>query len=298
MDIFKIFAIAVTGTFLYIFVKQHKPEFAAAVQTATVLIIFVFVLSYAGAVISQIKEITESYNLKSEFIFPMIKALGIAVITQITADLCRDNGNTSAGAKVEFAGRIIIIAMILFGVAAVYFKRFVDYADVTISACIQTSTSAIVCFIYAIIQNGWSDIESRTMNVKPIAFLWPMLTGCISSGLGVHMFMILIDQLKAFGSNFITFGQMIVGLVIGVAILGDWKGYNWWMILLNIAGFVIIIIGMALGFIGEDEKKKQTEEDNVEPAGAECNSESEPECYYEDVYPAFTQRRNASECPS
>ncbi len=113
MDIFKIFAIAVTGTFLYIFVKQHKPEFAAAVQTATVLIIFVFVLSYAGAVISQIKEITESYNLKSEFIFPMIKALGIAVITQITADLCRDNGNTSAGAKVEFAGRIIIIAMIL-----------------------------------------------------------------------------------------------------------------------------------------------------------------------------------------
>ena len=113
MDIFKIFAVAITGTVLYIFVKQHKPELATGVQTATILIIFMFVLSYAGAVIGQIKEIIENYNLKAEFLSPMIKALGIAVITQITADLCKDNGNTSAGAKVEFAGRIIIIAMIL-----------------------------------------------------------------------------------------------------------------------------------------------------------------------------------------
>lgn len=113
MDIFKIFAIAITGTVLYIFVKQHKPELAAAVQTATVLIIFIFVLSYVGAIIGEIKNIVESYSLKAEFISPMIKALGIAVITQITADLCKDNGNSSAGAKVEFAGRILIIAMML-----------------------------------------------------------------------------------------------------------------------------------------------------------------------------------------
>ncbi len=113
MDIFKIFAIAITGTVLYIFVKQHKPELATAVQTATVLIIFIFVLSHAGGIISEIRNIVESYSLKTEFISPMIKALGIAVITQITADLCKDNGNSSASVKVEFAGRILIIAMML-----------------------------------------------------------------------------------------------------------------------------------------------------------------------------------------
>lgn len=113
MDIFKIFAVAITGTVLYLFVKQNKPELAAAVQTATVLVIFVFVLSYAGAIIGEIRSLIENYSLKAEFISPMIKALGIAVITQITADLCKDNGNSSAGAKVEFAGRILIIAMML-----------------------------------------------------------------------------------------------------------------------------------------------------------------------------------------
>lgn len=113
MDIFKIFAVAVTGTVLYIFVKQHKPELAAAVQTATVLVIFIFILSYAGAIVNEIRALTESYSLKAEFISPMIKALGIAVITQITADLCNDNGNTSAGSKVEFAGRILIIITVL-----------------------------------------------------------------------------------------------------------------------------------------------------------------------------------------
>ncbi len=113
MDIFKIFAVAVTGTVFYIFVKQYKPELAAAVQTATVLVIFIFILSYVGAVINQIRELIEGYGLKTEFISPMIKALGIAVITQITADLCKDNGNSSAGAKVEFAGRILIIITIL-----------------------------------------------------------------------------------------------------------------------------------------------------------------------------------------
>lgn len=113
MDIFKIFAVAVTGTVLYIFVKQHKPELAAAVQTATLIIIFVFIISYVSSVVDQVKEIAESYSMKSEFILPMLKALGTAIMTQITADLCRDNGNASAGTKVEFAGRIIIIVMIL-----------------------------------------------------------------------------------------------------------------------------------------------------------------------------------------
>lgn len=123
MDIFKIFAVAITGTVLYIFVKQHKPELAAAVQTATVLVIFIFILSYAGAVVDQIKGFISGYSLKAEFISPMIKALGIAVITQITADLCKDNGNSSAGAKVEFAGRVLIIAMML-----PMFKAVADFA--------------------------------------------------------------------------------------------------------------------------------------------------------------------------
>lgn len=123
MDIFKIFAVAIAGTVLYIFVKQHKPELAAAVQTATVLVIFIFILSYAGAVVDQIKELISGYSLKTEFISPMIKALGIAVVTQITADLCKDNGNSSAGTKVEFAGRVLIIAMML-----PMFKAVADFA--------------------------------------------------------------------------------------------------------------------------------------------------------------------------
>lgn len=123
MDIFKIFAVAITGTVLYIFVKEHKPELAAAVQTATVLVLFIFILSYAGTVVNQIRDLIGNYSLKAEFVSPMIKALGIAIITQITADLCKDNGNSSAGAKVEFAGRVLIIAMML-----PMFKAVADFA--------------------------------------------------------------------------------------------------------------------------------------------------------------------------
>lgn len=113
MEIFKIFAVGIIGTLLYTLVKQYKPEYAPAVQTGTALIIFIFAVSYISVIFSELKGFTEAYGIESGFIGAMVKALGIAVVSQVTADLCRDSGNTSAGTKIEFVGRLLIITIVL-----------------------------------------------------------------------------------------------------------------------------------------------------------------------------------------
>lgn len=113
MDVLKIFAVGIIGTLLYTLVKQYKPEYAPAVQTGTVLVIFIFAVSYISVIFSELKGFAEAYGIESGFIGAMVKALGVAVISQVTADLCRDNGNSSAGTKIEFAGRLLIITIIL-----------------------------------------------------------------------------------------------------------------------------------------------------------------------------------------
>lgn len=189
------------------------------------------------------------------------------IIASVPNFLNSEENNVSTG-NMALGFVLAIIAMAMFGIAPVYFKWTNSEADVTVSACVQTSTSAVVCFIYAIIEDGITSIHEKARDAPPIAWLWPILTGCLSSGLGVHMFMILLNQLGAFGSNFIPFGQLIVGVVIGIAILGEWDTYKWWMILLNILGILILIGAMSIGFYNPKKNEQDQEAAEDEESSA------------------------------
>ena len=41
----------------------------------------------------------------------ILKSLGIGILAQTTADICRDSGETAIASKVEFAAKIIILLL-------------------------------------------------------------------------------------------------------------------------------------------------------------------------------------------
>ena len=41
----------------------------------------------------------------------MLKAAGITLLTQLTADTCRDAGETALAAKAELVGRVLLLAV-------------------------------------------------------------------------------------------------------------------------------------------------------------------------------------------
>lgn len=111
--ILKIAGVVLCEITVYIILRQYKPEFALLSQAASVVIIL-FMLT------DEIKKAVESFSLffgflssAEEYISVLLKILGISLVTQFTADMCRDSGESALASKVEFAGKVIIVAAAL-----------------------------------------------------------------------------------------------------------------------------------------------------------------------------------------
>ena len=93
MDILvKLLAVAVTGSVLGLVIKKNSPEMALMLTVA--LAIFTVVLSA---------------QIISEILAFVLKTVGVAIVTKISADICRDAGQASVASSVEFAGSAVAV---------------------------------------------------------------------------------------------------------------------------------------------------------------------------------------------
>lgn len=109
MDIFKILALAILTCIATIIVRQIKPDFASIVAIAGGVVILLFVLNYLGDVLAVFQNIINKTGLSPTLFSTILKIVGIGYLTEFTANLCNDSGNSSLATKVGLAGKIIIL---------------------------------------------------------------------------------------------------------------------------------------------------------------------------------------------
>ncbi|MGI6752524.1 MAG: stage III sporulation protein AD [Anaerovoracaceae bacterium] len=108
MDIFKIAAIALCGVILSSLSKNYKPHFAIYIVTATVLIIFGYILSQLTSIFDFLLTVYERLSY-GQYYFPiLLKILAVAYVSDFVAQICKDAGESSIGGKVELAGKVLI----------------------------------------------------------------------------------------------------------------------------------------------------------------------------------------------
>lgn len=108
MEILQIAGIAVSGMLMVSIVRIMRPELAIYAVIATVIIILLFSVNHLTSVFSFLKSVYDQMNYGKEYFPIIIKVLAVAYVTDFTAQLCNDAGETSIGSKVELAGKIII----------------------------------------------------------------------------------------------------------------------------------------------------------------------------------------------
>lgn len=113
MDLIKLAVIAVCSSVIIVLLKQHRPEFAVFVQLSCIAVAIAFAVSSLGEITDTVKALVSRSVIDSDYVRLLIKALLTAIVTQITADICRDNDNAAAAGAVELAGRAVIISMAL-----------------------------------------------------------------------------------------------------------------------------------------------------------------------------------------
>ena len=113
MEILQIAGIAVSGMLMVSLIRTFKPEFAIYAVIATVIVILLLSVQQLTTVFQFLKSVYDEMTYGKEYFPIIIKVLVVAYLSDFTAQLCNDAGETSIGSKVELAGKIIIFYLSL-----------------------------------------------------------------------------------------------------------------------------------------------------------------------------------------
>lgn len=111
MDILKIATVGISAVFLSAAVKKDSPHFSLLIGLAAGIIIIFMAAEPVREVFYTLKKLSEESGVNSAYIAIVLKVIGIAYISEFAAELSRDAGEASIGAKIELAGKILIMVM-------------------------------------------------------------------------------------------------------------------------------------------------------------------------------------------
>lgn len=111
VDIIQVVGIGLIATFLVITIKEQKPLFAFMLAVFAGAVIFLGIIDEIRKVIRLLEELANKANINMVFLQTILKIIGIAYITEFGAQMTRDAGQNSIAAKIELAGKILIMVM-------------------------------------------------------------------------------------------------------------------------------------------------------------------------------------------
>ena len=112
MIVLKICGIAVLGLVAVVLLRGMRAEYAAFAGIITGILLLFTVLAQFSSVMDLVEEMTEKTGF-SLYFEVILKAMGLGMLAEVTADICRDNGATAIASKVEFGGKMAILSLSL-----------------------------------------------------------------------------------------------------------------------------------------------------------------------------------------
>lgn len=104
--------LAVIGVTAVVLIRQWKAEFAPLMRLGLAILFAGTVIAMSAPLVSYIGTLTENAGVSGYAEF-LLKALGIAILTQCCAELCRESGEGGVAMGVELAGKIEILLLAL-----------------------------------------------------------------------------------------------------------------------------------------------------------------------------------------
>lgn len=104
--------LAVTGVCAAMVVKQWKSDFLPLLRLALALLFAIAAVTTASPLVAYLSSMMGRDGV-GKYAEILMKALGIAVLTQCCAELCRECGESGAASGVELAGKVQILLLCL-----------------------------------------------------------------------------------------------------------------------------------------------------------------------------------------
>ena len=112
MNIISVCAFAILSLCVIMLIRQLRPELVPAAVALIGVLLLGYLLLEMVPVIKFIRDAANQSGFGGYFEL-LIKSLAIALACQLSAEVCRDCGETALAGKVELAGKISIIILSL-----------------------------------------------------------------------------------------------------------------------------------------------------------------------------------------
>ena len=110
----KVCGIALVGCVCLSLLGRLASGFAALVRVGAALAVFgvlVYLLSESVEAVLNVANTVIDSTIAAETLTLMLKALGIALVAKLCADVCRDCGESGLAGGIESVGRVVILVL-------------------------------------------------------------------------------------------------------------------------------------------------------------------------------------------
>ena len=112
-ELVKIIGTGFIGGMLALTVRKQRPEFAVMIALITSALILGSVAESVGGIIEELRRVTEECGVDIKYFEIIIKVVGVAYLAQFAAEILRDSGENAVASKVEAAGKMCILTLVL-----------------------------------------------------------------------------------------------------------------------------------------------------------------------------------------
>ncbi|MBE3555967.1 MAG: stage III sporulation protein AD [Firmicutes bacterium] len=111
MGIGQLVALAIVGALLLTVIRQAHPGIALVVSIGLGVLLLTATLYQLKPIVTQLEALSSLGKVNNTLLIVVLKIIGIAYLVELGADICRDAGENALAARLELAGRILILAM-------------------------------------------------------------------------------------------------------------------------------------------------------------------------------------------
>ncbi len=111
--IFGILCLCVLSTILCKVSEHYSNEFSLYIAISVIIVVSGFVFLKLSPVSELVEELFTRSGLSNDFIAILFKSVGICYITELSSEICKDNGQGAISVIAELSGKIALIIVSL-----------------------------------------------------------------------------------------------------------------------------------------------------------------------------------------
>ena len=104
----KIFVVVLIASVVFLIIKKNNPEYALLAELSAVAVVISVIYPEIKNVIDFFFDSAKDSYVDKVYVELIVKIVGIALISQLASDVCRDSGQQALASGVELAGKLII----------------------------------------------------------------------------------------------------------------------------------------------------------------------------------------------